>query len=75
MKATKPFLMKFARTCLSPGRAEPNTDYVYDYECDMVRHRHKVGFPAAIDLDDGGPMTKKADIEKGDDTKDRRMWQ
>jgi hypothetical protein len=77
---TKPFLFRFAQPCLSPERAPKNPEYVYDESIDMVRW---LGSPdrlpviEAYGLDDGPddpPTTKKCDIEKGDDQKDRRMW-
>ena len=73
---TKPFLLRFARPCLSPGRASMDPDYAYDESIDMVRWLGSPDRPPAIEADgpDDPPVTKKADIEKGDDNKDRRMW-
>ena len=73
---TKPYLLRFAQKCVSPGRIQPSKEYGYDPNSDMmlwVQHPDK---PAAIDQSgNNGPTTKKCDIEKGDDLKDRRMWQ
>lgn len=72
---TVPFLVKFAKPCMSPGRATADSAYVYDEAEDMVRWTGDVNAPFAIDqAGTNGPMTKKADIEKGEDAKDRRMW-
>ena len=72
---TVPFLIAFARKCVSPGRASTNADFEYDRVEDMVRWAAAPGAPFAIDLRGSiGPVTKKADIEKGEDNKDRRMW-
>lgn len=72
---TIPFLISFAKPCLSPGRSSVNTDYVYDKTEDMVRWTGHAEAPFAIDqAGTAGPMTKKADVEKGEDNKDRRMW-
>ncbi len=70
-----PFLLAFARKCVSPGRGSTSPEYEYDMQEDMVRWKAAPGAPFAIDLSGSiGPVTKKADIEKGEDTKDRRMW-
>ena len=72
---TIPFLISFAKPCLSPGRASVDAQYVYDEAEDMVRWTGHIETPFAIDqAGEAGPMTKKADIEKGEDNKDRRMW-
>jgi len=71
----KPFLLRFAHSCVSPGRAMPDPEYVYDESIDMVRWLGSPDNPPAIQAHGkSGPMTKKSDVEKGDDTKDRRMW-
>lgn len=70
-----PFLLKFARTCTSPKRANATADYEYDESIDMVRSATDASKTLAIDIaNNTGPMTKKADIEKGEDNKDRMMW-
>jgi hypothetical protein len=72
---TLPFLVGFAKPCTSPGRAITNEEYSYDQTEDMVRWVGHADSPFAIDnSNSSGPMTKKADIEKGEDNKDRRMW-
>lgn len=73
----KPFLMKFAKNCVSPKRVDIKLDYEYEYDdsVDMVRSTSDPAKPLAIDIAaNTGPMTKKADIEKGEDNKDRMMW-
>jgi len=55
---------------------QQETDFYYDERSDMVRSKTIACNPLAIDLSgEQGPKTKKCDIEKGDDNKDRRMWQ
>ncbi len=73
----KPFLLRFARQCTSPARANAkiNSDYQYDESLDMVRCISTPKRELAIDSNlSTGPTTKKADIEKGEDNKDRLMW-
>jgi hypothetical protein len=75
---SRPFLMRFMKVCLSPGRAAVSEHYAYDAGIDMVRRLDYPGKPPAIfcpDQDAYGPKTKKCDVEKGEDNKDRRMWQ
>lgn len=75
-KVALPFLFRFAQPCLSPERKQQDEQYLYDDQTDMViwlGHNLK---PFAIDeAGASGPMTKKRDLEKGDDAKDHRMWQ
>jgi hypothetical protein len=72
----KPFLFRFAKPCLSPGRAKIMPDYFYDEDADLVRWLGTADHPPAIEVEGvNGPRTKKCDIEKGDDNKDHRMWQ
>jgi len=79
----QPFLFRFAKPCVSPERASRDANYVYDESIDMVRWLGSPDCPPVIeaygsdDPDEGPkdpPITKKADIEKGEDQKDRRMW-
>lgn len=71
----RPFLFRFAQPCLSPERAGKNPDYAYDESIDMVRWLGSQDCPPAIEQHGReGPITKKEDIEKGEDQKDRRMW-
>jgi hypothetical protein len=75
-KDTRPFLFRFLKKCVSPGRVNINNEYQYDPETDMLHWMVKPNKPAAIDeAGIGGPTTKKCDIEKGEDNKDRRMWE
>jgi len=72
---TNPFLLKFARPSSSPNRNAPSEEYVYDDEADLVRWvKHPDALPAVLCSKGSGPRTKKCDIEKGEDNKDRRMW-
>ncbi len=74
---TTPFLFRFAKPCTSPGRFIHQTKYQYDPASDVVRRVDLAERPLAIlnGDDDDPPKTKKHDIEKGEDAKDRRMWQ
>ncbi len=73
---TTPFLFRFAKPCISPGRTKTKDDYFYDETTDLVRWLGADHQPPAIETaGENGPKTKKCDIEKGDDNKDRRMWQ
>jgi hypothetical protein len=75
MKTKVPFLLRFARPCRSDAKAERKPDYVYDDVNDIVRWLGRADHPPAIvAAGEGGPKTKKQDIEKGEDQKDRRMW-
>jgi hypothetical protein len=72
----KPFLFRFAEKCISPNRGERNNEYEYSNERNLVIWLGSPNRPAAIDESGAvGPMTKKCDMEKGEDNKDRRMWQ
>lgn len=71
-----PFLFRFARPCVSPGRIEPDPEYAYDDSLGVVRWLGREDHPPAIEAAGlAMPMTKKNDLEKGEDSKDRRMWQ
>ena len=71
----EPFLFRFAKPCLAPSRAVPDLNYFYDATDDIVRWTGAEDQPpAVIRAGSGGPRTKKMDIEKGEDNKDRRMW-
>lgn len=74
----EPFLFRFKQECQSPNRngAKLDIDYVYDISADMVIDMGTAPpVPAIKSHRKGGPKTKKKDIEKGEDMKDRRMWQ
>lgn len=72
---TRPFLFRFAQPCISPGRTRVDPDFEYDELTDMVRWLGSPERPLAIETKTPKPpVTKKGDIEKGEDTKDRRMW-
>lgn len=75
-KVVTPFLLSFAYPCLSPGRyVKPTDSYYYDQATSVVRWRNGIDDPpAVIAAGNRAPQTKKCDIEKGEDSKDRRMW-
>lgn len=71
-----PFLFRFKKNCESPSRAGRDSSYTYDSKVDMVMDSVANPTLPAIDSDRlPGPQTKKKDLEKGEDQKDRRMWQ
>ena len=79
----KPFLLRFAQPCMAPDRVPANPKYAYDEAIDMVRWLGSPNMLTVIeayqnpdppDEPDEPPVTKKCDIEKGEDQKDRRMW-
>jgi hypothetical protein len=73
---TNPYLFRFLKKCISPGRSNIDSEYEYNSETDMLHWVSNTNKPAAIDeAGMGGPTTKKCDIEKGEDNKDRRMWE
>jgi hypothetical protein len=71
-----PFLFRFAQSCLSPGRyVKPTDSYYYDQASSVVRWRNGIDDPpAVVAAGNTPPQTKKCDLEKGEDSKDRRMW-
>jgi hypothetical protein len=72
----KPFLFRFKKICQSPNRTDIDDSYDYDPEIDMVIDKNTTPHVPAIESErTPGPTTKKKDIEKGEDQKDRRMWQ
>ena len=76
----QPFLIRYAKPCLSPNRVSANPNYLYDEDIDMVRwlgssdHLPVIEAYLLNDGPDDPPKTKKADIEKGEDQKDRLTW-
>jgi hypothetical protein len=72
----EPFLFRFKERCQSPNRSGIDDSYRYDPDLDMVIDTiTSPNVPAIESSRKPGPRTKKKDIEKGDDQKDRRMWQ
>lgn len=72
---TKPFLFQFAKKSGSPPESELESDYYFDSENDILRSKNHSENPPAVEVEgDPGPKTKKNDVEKGDDNKDRGMW-
>lgn len=71
-----PFLFRFKRECISPNRAVPDKEFYYDRElCQVMTTENGQVVPAIEAKKNNGPQTKKADIEKSEDQKDRWMWQ
>ncbi|ACB75232.1 hypothetical protein [Opitutus terrae] len=70
-----PFLLRYAKDCQSPGRVPKMSASYFDSDVDMLRASDLPGNPLLIEVPHlVEPKTKKADIEKGEDQKDRRMW-
>ena len=75
MDLREPFLFRFKQPCLSPNRASLGEGFQYDSVMDQVVAILDGQPVPAIDANLAkGPETKKGDIEKGDDRKDRWMW-
>jgi len=71
----KPFLLRFAKEAGSPPEEELDSEYYFDSDNDLLRCRKKPGNPPAVEVEgEDGPKTKKHDVEKGDDEKDRGIW-
>jgi hypothetical protein len=72
---SSPFLLKFARPCNSRKALPKEDPSFYDYRTDMRRVHVGTATPLLVDAPEvRGPVTKKMDIERGEDQKDRRMW-
>jgi hypothetical protein len=72
----EPFLFRFKKPCRSPNRSDLDVSYIYDPDLDMVLDVETIPpVPAVESPRKPGPRTKKKDIEKSEDQKDRRMWQ
>ncbi|MFW9880752.1 MAG: hypothetical protein ACFFG0_47415 [Candidatus Thorarchaeota archaeon] len=75
MKLVEPFIFRFKRECSSPKRIINPDKYIYDNNLQMLMTFENGTIIAVIDSkDNNGPTTKKCDIEKGEDQKDRRIW-
>jgi hypothetical protein len=74
MKDVHPFLLRFKTKVVSPTHATLNDAYEYDESQNMVMVKeNNVILPAIHSIIQ--PLgTKKADIEKGEDSKDTLMW-
>lgn len=71
----KPFLLQFAKETGSPDPSEMGSEYYFDPEDDLLHWKNDADNPPAIERSgESGPDTKKHDIEKGDDSKDRGIW-
>ncbi|EMA14669.1 hypothetical protein [Haloarcula marismortui] len=72
---SEPFLLKFAEETGSPPDSELGEDYYFDQDSDLLRSKNHPEELPAIEIEgEDGPDTKKNDVEKGDDNKDRGMW-
>jgi len=70
-----PFLFRFMKECVSPSRITHDDNFYYDPDLSQVMTMENGNIIPAIDSKkNNGPPTKKADIEKGDDQKDKWMW-
>lgn len=73
--AIQPFLFRFKKRCTSANRVPHNSEFYYDAELhQVVTIQDGRVIPAIEAKKNYGPKTKKADIEKGEDQKDKRMW-
>ena len=67
----KPLLFRYAVPALNPTAPGAPDDTEYDPELDVVVKRGESGnVPVVLLSDFAGRVTKKADIEKGEDQKD-----
>lgn len=72
---TKPFLLQFAKEAGSPPAEQLNSDYYFDPEDDLLHKKKSPDNPVAIEIEgESGPVTKKHDVEKSDDSKDDGIW-
>ncbi len=70
-----PFLFRFKTECKSPNRVGVEPGFYYDNKlCQVMTIENGQAVPVIESKENNGPQTKKADIEKGEDQKDRRMW-
>lgn len=75
MKVLEPFLFRFKKECLSPNRVTHDKRFHYDQELSQVMTiENGCVIPVIESKQNNGPKTKKADIEKGEDQKDKWMW-
>ncbi|MFD1562253.1 hypothetical protein ACFR99_01540 [Haloarchaeobius amylolyticus] len=71
----KPFLLQHAQDAESNARADPASNYYFDPEDDLLHWKEHPDKPPAIEMaGENGPQTKKKDVEKSDDSKDRGIW-
>lgn len=69
--STRPLLLRYAIEASNPGISVMADDTVYDSEMDVLVHRvGSIRTPIVLLPDYAGRVTKKADIEKGEDQKD-----
>lgn len=74
MNYSEPYLFRFKKEVTSPTRAVlESNDEIYDDSLDMIIVLEKGQWIPAIDGAEER-TTKKCDMEKGEDTKDSRMW-
>ena len=75
-KKVEPFLFRYKKECLSPNRVQHDERFYYDMElCQVMTIEDGHVIPVIESRMENSLQTKKADIEKGEDQKDRRMWQ
>jgi len=68
-------MFRYKKECLSPNRITNDKRFYYDQELSQVMTIENGSvIPAIESKQNNGPKTKKADIEKGEDQKDMRMW-
>jgi hypothetical protein len=73
MDNCKPFLFRFKKEVVGPGRATLNEHTSYDESADMMIVFEDGKWVFAIDGTEER-KTKKCDVEKGEDQKDGRIW-
>jgi len=72
----QPFLLRFKRDVVSPNRAVAE-DIAFEYDTNLDQVVFVEGGSRMLAIDPScpkAPETKKADLEKGEDQKDKRMW-
>jgi hypothetical protein len=71
----QPFLFRFATPVIAPARSPQPSDSYYDHALDVVRWTGAPTHPPVVTVEGiAAPQTKKNDLEKGEDSKDRSMW-
>jgi|GEM_PF-6403198 len=79
-RSTEPLLFRYKQGCCSPSRAgvQMKDEFRYDEDIQMAVTLEDGRWVPVIEMQDDPkkpkPITKKADIEKGDDQKDERRW-
>ena len=69
----EPYLFRFKQECST--KISDDEQFYYDNEFDMIMMKdNNRTIPAICHNGDNVPRTKKADMEKGEDSKDTMMW-